>query len=189
MPEALQALDDLPRDGSFARPFARTAGDEIQALFIEPGEVVAALETFARLGVWRAGVGIGPVDLPVPDDVRAASGEALVEARRAVDAARASSVSSTVRCAGAADSAARAQAALGLLDGVWRRRRAAGWEIAQLLDDGLTQREAADRLGVTPSAVSQRVKAAAVDEVVAGRELVEWLLAETVQNCVVGARS
>jgi len=45
-----------------------------------------------------------------------------------------------------------------------RRRSAAGWEVADLLTDGVTQREVASRLGISTQAVSQRVASAMIDE-------------------------
>ena len=40
------------------------------------------------------------------------------------------------------------------------RRTVEGWQLYDLLQAGLTQREAADRLGVTPQAVSLRAQSA-----------------------------
>ena len=63
------------------------------------------------------------------------------------------------------------RAALDLLAFVWRRRTAAGWEVADLVAEGLSRQEIAARLGVTASAVSQRVSTAAVVEADAGEAL------------------
>ena len=177
VPAALRALEAWPTAGDVARPFQRTAGDEIQALFASTADVVAALECLARLSGWRVGVGIGQVEMPVPDDVRAATGEAFVAARQGVEAAR-SSAGSVCVVAPDATAAGRAQTCVDLLEQAWRRRTPAGWQVADLAAGGLTQKEIAARLGVTASAVSQRMRTAAVDEVARGKNLLCWLLDE-----------
>jgi predicted transcriptional regulator len=55
------------------------------------------------------------------------------------------------------------------------RRTPRGWEVADLVDQGLTYEEAAQRLGITQSAVSQRAAAAGIAEGRRARELVEHL--------------
>ena len=53
---------------------------------------------------------------------------------------------------------------LQLLASVVRRRSIAGWEVADLLTNGTTQRDVATRLGISEQAVSQRVASAMIDE-------------------------
>ena len=55
------------------------------------------------------------------------------------------------------------------------RRTPRGWEVADLVDQGLSYDETATRLGITPSAVSQRAAAAGIAEGRRARELVEFL--------------
>ena len=55
------------------------------------------------------------------------------------------------------------------------RRTARGWEVADLVDQGMTYDEAASRLGISQSAVSQRAAAAGIAEGRRARELVEHL--------------
>ncbi|HEY1117519.1 MAG TPA: hypothetical protein VGE43_07430, partial [Acidimicrobiales bacterium] len=63
VPDLLAALEPLP-----ARlPFRRTAGDEVQGLLTDPAGLPAVVEQVLRSGGWRVGVGIGPVDDPLPD--------------------------------------------------------------------------------------------------------------------------
>lgn len=176
VPSALRALRSLPTGGAAARGFARTAGDEIQGLFTRSSDAVEALERLARLGCWRVGVGIGAVVTPVPDDVRAASGEAFIAAREAVEASRLVPARVAVRAASAPESAQDLDTALVMLHLLWQRRTEAGWDVAELLSRGLTQRDVAADLGITPSAISQRVRAAAVDEGIAGKRLTERLM-------------
>lgn len=179
VPDALHAVQAVPSPGGHARGFARTAGDEIQALFTESTEAVAAIEHLIRLGQWRVGLGVGPVGLPVPSDVRAASGDAFVAAREAVEASRLEGSRVAVRAPGAAQGAQDVEAALGLLSLLWQRRTRPGWQVAELSGEGMSQREIATRLAITPSAVSQRARSAAVDEAVAGKRLVARLLDAT----------
>ena len=176
VPSALRALRALPSSGGSARGFARTAGDEIQALFTRSSDTVEALEQLARLGCWRVGVGIGAVVTPVPDDVRAASGEAFIAAREAVEASRLVPARVAVRAPSAPEAGADLDAALALLHLLWHRRTPAGWAVAELLGQGLTGREVAAELDITPSAVSQRARAAAVEESDAGMRLATRLM-------------
>ena len=52
------------------------------------------------------------------------------------------------------------EAYLRLLVDLRDRRSAQGWEVADLLAQGLTQKRIAAQLGITPTAVSLRAKAA-----------------------------
>ena len=52
------------------------------------------------------------------------------------------------------------QAVFRVLGALRRRRTASGWEVTDLLDQGLTHQEVAHRLGVTRQAVGQRAQAA-----------------------------
>lgn len=179
MPDALHAVRTVPSPGGHARGFARTAGDEIQALFTDSTEAVVAIEHLIRLGRWRVGLGVGAVGVPVPSDVRAASGDAFVAAREAVEASRLEGSRVAVRAPGATQGAQNVEAALGLLSLLWQRRTRQGWQVAELSGEGMSQREIATRLAITPSAVSQRARSAAVDEAVAGKRLVARLLDAT----------
>jgi len=51
-----------------------------------------------------------------------------------------------------------------LLAAIVQRRSRAGWEVADLLARGRTQREAAERLEISEQAVSQRVASAMINE-------------------------
>ena len=53
-----------------------------------------------------------------------------------------------------------AETCLWLLADLWHRRSPEGWAVADLMDAGLTGRECAQRLDISPSAVSQRAAAA-----------------------------
>ena len=174
VPQTLTALTPYGR-GKQGRAFVRTAGDEIQGLLRDPEQLLDVVETLTRAGGWRIGVGVGPVAHPIPRDVRAATGPAFFAARTAVTTARLAPQQLRVvaESEGADDATAAAdlEAALTLLLTVWKRRREAGWEVAELLADGRPASEVAQQLGITASAVSQRIRSAHIDEADAGRRL------------------
>ena len=145
-------------DGRLALPVERNAGDELQAL---TGSAAAALDialALLRDGRWSVGLGVGAVDSPLPTDIRAARGPVFVLARDAVE--RAKGAPGRVAVAAADPVAASdAEAYLRLLVDLRDRRSPQGWEVADLLAQGLTQKRIAARLGITPTAVSLRAKA------------------------------
>ena len=89
----------------------------------------------------------------------AGRGAAFIAARDAVDRAK----TTALRCAVSGGAAAQdGEALVHLLVDVRDRRSDEGWEVFDLLAEGLTQREAAERLGISAGAVSLRAKAAAL---------------------------
>ena len=139
--------------------FERTAGDEVQGVLGDASAAVDLALALAATGSWSVGLGTGAVQSPLPRSTRAARGPAFEHARRAVERAKTGAEPVAVR--GPDDEAAgEADALLQLLVAVVRRRSPAGSEVCELLARGLTQREAADRLGVSKQAVSQRAQAA-----------------------------
>jgi len=175
------ALARLHRTTPARLAFERTAGDELQGLVDSPRAVVDAVVALTREGGWRVGLGIGDVEEPLPDSTRAARGTAYLAAREALAAARSSATALALRTVGTddyrADEVADAEAALRLVRAVLARRTGEGWQIVDLYDEGLTGAQAARRLGISPSAVSQRLRRAAHDEVGAGERLARRLLA------------
>lgn len=161
VPAALSALAGL----ATVLPFERTAGDEVQGLLEDPAAVVGAVAALTRLEGWRVGVGAGAVERPLPASTRAARGGAYLAARTAVQAARRSPTALALAVEGVrgggygedARVAEDAEAALWLWRSLLSRRSTEGWELMDLLDTGLTSAQAAERLGVSPSAVSQRL--------------------------------
>ena len=69
-------------------PFTRTVGDEFQGLLADPLSVVTAILMLMRGEQWHIGLGIGPVERPLPADPRSARGDAFIAARSAVDRAK-----------------------------------------------------------------------------------------------------
>jgi hypothetical protein len=140
--------------------FERTAGDEFQGVLDDPDDVVGVVLQLVRLGGWSIGVGAGPVQTPLPDSTRAATGTAFLCARRAVDAAKQRPGRLAVRGAVPVE-AGDAQAVLTALAVLVDRRSDAAWEAIALVDAGRTQAQAAAELGITRQAVGQRLAAGA----------------------------
>ena len=68
--------------------FERSVGDEVQGVLDRPEEVVEIALHALRSGRWYVGIGVGPVDLPLPASPREGSGPAFVAARLAVEKAK-----------------------------------------------------------------------------------------------------
>ena|SRR5690606_9749563 len=161
----------------FVLPVERTVGDEVQGVLADPHAVVGLVLLLQRLGGWSVGVGAGPVVEPLAESAPASAGEAFILARAAVERARGRSVSVPLAVDGVATGAAEeAEALLQLLAAVVRRRSDAGWEVVDLLAEGGTQRAAAERLGISAQAVSQRLDAALWQEEVRLHPLAARLL-------------
>lgn len=158
VPAGLEAVSTLAGPRLALAP-ERTAGDEIQVALADAAATLEIVLHLTRLGTWSVGVGVGPVEEPLPANVRAARGTAFLNARDAVE--RAKRAPTRVAVAGGQEGA-DAEALLRLLIELRDRRSAEGWEIHDLLADGLTQREAAARLGITEGAVSLRARNAAL---------------------------
>ena len=154
---ALSALSGIPT----TLPFDRTVGDELQGLLTEPVSVVDATLTLMRARQWHIGIGVGPVESPLPDRSTAARGPAFVAARAAVERAKlvASHVSVQAEPAGRAE-AFDVEVVLRLLAALRERRTPEGWQAVDLMAHGRTQAEVAAELGVSRQAVGQRLTAA-----------------------------
>ena len=153
------ALAERAGGDRLALPVARNAGDEIQAMTASAAAALEIVLALLRDGRWSVGLGAGAAETPLPDDIRAARGPVFVLARGAVDRAKQAAGRVAV---GAPDetAAADAEAYLRLLADLRDRRSAQGWEVADLLAEGKTQKAIAADLGITPTAVSLRAKAA-----------------------------
>jgi hypothetical protein len=80
-----------------------------------------------------------------------------------------------VRTAGTSSAVRPLESAIWLWAALLARRTDRGWEVSDLVDAGLTYDQAAARIGITQSAVSQRAAAAGIAEGRRARELVEFL--------------
>lgn len=156
VPSALAVVDG---HGSAALALApeRTAGDELQVAIAEPAAVLSIVLDLTRTGQWSVGVGVGDVESPLPASVRAARGEAFVNARDAVDRAKKAATRLAITAPSDGDDA---EALVRLLIELRDRRTPEGWEVYDLLAAGRSQREAAKLLGISQGAVSLRAKAA-----------------------------
>lgn len=139
--------------------FERTAGDEFQGVFDDPLSAADAILDLVRDGHWSIGVGIGPVERPLPTSTRAGRGPAFVLAREAVGAAKRAPQHIAVR---AVDRVAGEDAAalLELLSAVIRARTPQAWQAIDLVEPGRPQTVAAAKLGISRQAVGQRLAAA-----------------------------
>jgi hypothetical protein len=154
----LAARHEWQRIGALLGP-DRTAGDEFQLVFDAAGGALEAALRLRRTGAWSVGIGAGEVETPLPETTGAGRGSAFLAARVAVDAAKRAQHHLAVAAPDEA-AAAGVSALIGLLLEVRARRSPEGWEVADLLDSGLSQVAIADRLGVTPQAISLRARAA-----------------------------
>lgn len=163
VPQLLASLAAL-RAG-VALGFERTVGDEVQGVLAEAGAAVEAVGRVLRLGGWNIGIGIGAVEEPLPESTREGRGSAYLRAREAVTRAKSAPHRLTVVGAPGDPGVAELETVLGLWAGLVERRSERGWEVHDLVAAGLTHAEAAERLGISASAVSQRASAAGlVDE-------------------------
>lgn len=175
VPELLAAL----RGVRTVLPFERTVGDEIQGLPADADATLAALLIVLRDGHWQAGLGVGPLESPLPASVRAARGPALLDARAAVERAKgAGPVRVCVTSASAPSAAAHAEALIGLIGTLVVRRTDAQWAVVDAVDATPTQRAAAKALGVSPQNVSQTLAASAIGVERAGYPVLVRLLEE-----------
>lgn len=169
VPTLLAALADLPT--GVALGFERTVGDEVQGVLTGADAAVEAVARVLRLGGWNVGIGIGGVEEPVPLSTREGRGPAYLRAREAVTRAKSALHRLTV-VGGPRDPDAEAlETVLGLWAGLVERRSERGWEVHDLMADGLTHAEAAARLHISASAVSQRAQAAGLADEERARRL------------------
>lgn len=179
-----EALDRLADVRGLRLPFERTAGDEIQCLTREPEAVLEALDRLTRLDVehgedhgWRLGLGVGPVEsLDAVTSTREARGAAYVAAREAVD--RAGQAPARLALVGGGEAGARAESALIVLRALLARRTEKGWEaVDAMAAASAKQSDVAVTLGLSESAVSQRLDRALWREVRHARGLAHHHLA------------
>ena len=171
VPELMRATDGIP----VLLPFERTAGDEAQGVLDDPVALPAVVERLLRADTWNIGIGIGEVDEPLPASARAGRGAAYVRARNAVTTAKRAPWRLAVVGEPDDPDARSLETTLWLWAAVLARRTDRGWEVADLVAQGMSYEEAGRRLGITQSAVSQRAQAAGIVESRRARELAERL--------------
>ncbi len=209
VPAALDLLAEVPT----TLPFERAAGDEIQGVLASGTDVVRTVGLLLRTGAWRVGIGIGTLEtpsdpgadggtpLPQPESshddpprrsVREARGPAFIAARRAVERSHRAPWPVAVDANRSVDAAVppaqaapilHAEAALWLWAALLGRRTAEGWEVVDLRQQADSQKEVAQQLDVSPSAVSQRLRTAGWVEDQRGQELAASLLEAAWDSC------
>lgn len=146
----------------------RTAGDEVQAFTADPATLVAATWTVCGAGRWWCGIGMGQVDTPLPSSTREATGTAYLAARDAVTAAKTSLGGMVVRSGPPSPSSPSAAAppsahqirfirAMEVVSDLAGSTTPAVREVCALYDRGMTTARAAQQLGVSAAAISQRL--------------------------------
>ena len=171
VPELVRATDGIP----VLLPFERTAGDEAQGVLDDPVALPALVERLLRADTWNIGIGLGEVDEPLPDSARAGRGAAYVRARKAVTTAKRAPWHLSVVGEPDDPDARSLETTLWLWAAVLARRTDRGWDVADLVAQGMSYDEAGRRLGISQSAVSQRAQAAGIVESRRARELAERL--------------
>ncbi|MFN4002897.1 DNA-binding protein [Microcella sp.] len=175
------ALVDLTERFTDGYPLApeRTAGDELQAISADASVALETALHLLRSPHWRVGLGIGAVRTPLPASVREASGPAFASARAGIEqAARRPSRFAAVGAGGAGVRTEQLGALIDLLLAHRARWSPAGWQLHDLLESGSSQAEAAERLGVTPQAMSKRARAAGLRIDAEARRALAALLAD-----------
>ncbi|GAB3618000.1 hypothetical protein GCM10027416_25570 [Okibacterium endophyticum] len=165
----------------------RTAGDELQVITASARTAMSLITMLTRTEQWSVGVGIGSVRRPLPEATREATGSAFYAARDAVTRAKKSAVRFALS-AESPESGARAdddgealrgddaEALVTLLIMLRDKRTDGGWELFDLLQSGLSQADAAERIGITAGAVSLRARTAGIRAEEAASEALVRLL-------------
>lgn len=175
-----ELLDGLSRAfaASVAARFTITVGDEFQGVLSDPGvlpRILWRLEVgLTGLRLWT-GVGHGAIETEMREEAIGMDGPAFHRARSALEEAKSSGRHGGVFSGFGEDDP--------VLDGLARLLEhhrtgltEAQTEAVELVREGLSQRAAADRLGVTPQAVSKRLRAAGWDTLREGEEALAALL-------------
>lgn len=155
-----------------------TLGDEFQGVLSDPGVLPDLTWRLAvglpEMRIWT-GVGRGAIETELRDEAVGMDGPAFHRARDALEEAKRSR-----RHGGVFEGFGDDDPVLGGLARMVDRLRAdltdAQTEAVDLARRGMTQREVAERLGVTPQAVSQRLAAAGWKALREGEEALEILL-------------
>lgn len=150
---------------AFALPADQTAGDEIQIILSDADAALGAILVIHRTGSWSTGLGLGQVRTPLAASTRQSAGEAFIAARDAVIRSKKSDAHFALDVPAQAErmpemtiNAAELEALITLTLAIRQRRTPEGWEVIDLLGQGLSQIDIAARLGISTGAVSQRLK-------------------------------
>jgi hypothetical protein len=150
---------DKTHRGDLALPVDRNAGDELQALVATAQTALSIVLDLNRSGDWSVGLGIGRIELPLPEATREARGAAFLAARAAVSRAKKSPLRFALEGGSGAESV---EPLILILLALRERRTEQGWQVYDLIAAGHSQKYAAHELGITPQAVSDRMSVAQV---------------------------
>jgi hypothetical protein len=177
--DAVPAFLDLLAPASLPTPpllpFQRTVGDEVQGVTDAADTLVEVVGRALRAREWNVGIGFGDIETPLPSETRAGRGPAYLHAREAVTRAKSAPHRIVVVGGPRDDRAEHLETVLGLWAGLLARRTEGGWEVHDLLARGLSYSAAAELLGITQSAVSQRAQAAGLVDEQRARALAAFL--------------
>lgn len=176
VPKLLKDLRHIP-----ARlDFDRSVEDEVQGILDCPHQTVEAALIAVRAGAWFVGIGVGPINEPLPNQIKDASGHGLIYARRAVNRLRQGKDRVPVAVDGPLPAlTGEAEAVLRLLGHIVRDRSEAEWRVLDLLTPGVRgqQKAVAHELGISTQAVSKAVARSRWNEEHAARPAAARLLA------------
>ncbi|ACQ80284.1 conserved hypothetical protein [Beutenbergia cavernae DSM 12333] len=182
--EALAELAALVPEPTVLRPFARTAGDELQGVLADAEATVTVALHLQRRATWSVGIGVGAGTLGA--DTRSSTGDAFFRARDAVERAKGRTVPVPLALAAGDAGAAvgtetvpapEVEALLHLLAALVRDRSDATWRVLdRLAEPGATGKDAAAALAITPQAVSAHRRDALWDTEQVARRAVATLL-------------
>lgn len=172
-PDRVPALLTAASECSAVLPFERTVGDEVQGVFANGADVLAALELILRSGRWSVGIGVGAAELAQTPS--ASRGDAFIAARSAVEAAK--KRWQEIAVCSAAGPVEPAQTLAGLT-GYWIEKASdRQWEVLSLARTH-TQRQVAEQLQISQQAVSDSLRASRAAAVEEGMMQLELLLNE-----------
>lgn len=155
---ALSTVNHSDAPWQLALRAERTVGDEWQAAVVDPPSIASLLGWVVESRMWHVGIGVGDVEEPVPASTRAARGGAYLAAREAADAAKRAPYSLAVR-SDRGDGELLQTLAWSLAK-IMSSRSAEGAEAVRLRGSGLSGVDIARQLGISPQAVSTRLKVA-----------------------------
>lgn len=176
-------LRELARIGGahLVLPPDRSAGDELQVASADARTALDLVLHLTRAEHWSVGLAVGEVRYPLPNATRALAGSAFELARRAVERAKRRPTRFALEVeAERHPDAATLEPLIDLLLQLRARRTPEGWELFELLDnETLSQKDAGERLGITPQAVSLRAQSAQLRTERAARSALATLLTDS----------
>lgn len=154
VPQLLELLTTHPQAPTPLRAFERTAGDEVQAVFNNPQDLLNAALMIARTQQWHIGIGSGTIKEPLPTHAREGNGEAYKNARQAVERAKKSAGNVAYQAPADDPYQLLIEATLQLVFDLEEKRSEQRQLIGNEYTQGKTQQEIATELGISQQAVS-----------------------------------